>query len=62
MSKTIFSNRANLRTSMMPINDSTIGYKRLPAVVAPGGLENPRFARKPSELLQLELEVFNEPN
>jgi hypothetical protein len=34
----------------------------LPAVVAPDGLEHPRFARKPSELLQLELEVFNEPN
>lgn len=34
----------------------------LPAVVEPDGLENPKFARKPSELLQLELEVFNEPN
>lgn len=34
----------------------------LPAVIVPGGLENPRFARKPSELLQLKLEVFDEPN
>jgi len=34
----------------------------LPSVIAPDGLENPRFARKPAELLQLKLEVFNEPN
>jgi hypothetical protein len=38
--------------------------KPLPSVIVPeaGALENPRFARKPSELLQLELEVSNEPN
>ena len=34
----------------------------LPTVIAPDGLENPKFARKPSELLQLKLEVFDEPN
>lgn len=36
----------------------------LPNVTMPNGeqLSNPRFARKPSELLQLELEVLNEPN
>lgn len=34
----------------------------LPTVIAPDGLENPRFARKPAELLQLKLEVFDEPN
>jgi len=41
-----------------------LDMKPLPSVIVPdtGLLENPRFARKPSELLQLELEVFNEPN
>jgi len=41
-----------------------LDMKPLPSVVVPeaGALENPRFARKPSELLQLELEVSNEPN
>jgi hypothetical protein len=34
----------------------------LPQVVVPPGLDNPRFARKPSELLQLDMEVFDEPN
>ena len=34
----------------------------LPVVIAPPGLDNPRFARKPAELLQLEMEEFNEPN
>ena len=36
----------------------------LPNVTMPNGeqLTNPRFARKPSELLQMELEVLNEPN
>lgn len=34
----------------------------LPQVVAPPGLDNPRFARKPAELLQLEMEKSNDPN
>ena len=39
-----------------------LDMKPLPVVVVPHGLSHPKFARKPSELLQLELEEFNEPN
>lgn len=48
--------------SLKNILQQGLDMEPLPQVVAPAGLDNPRFARKPSELLQLKTEVFDEPN